>query len=104
MAYSCGAAMRPAALHSTSSVPRAAFRWETQRRRCRCIASVQPWLAECPESVEPLDDRAGAEAAAAAHRLQAVAAAAALQLVQQRGHQPGAGAAERVAQRDRAAV
>ena len=54
--------------------------------------------------LDALDDRDVGLAAALAHRLQAVAAAGALELVQQRGHQPGAGRAERVAERDRAAV
>ena len=42
--------------------------------------------------------------AAFAHGLQPVAAAGALELVEQRGHQPGTGGAERVAERDRTAV
>ena len=53
---------------------------------------------------EALDDGAGAEAAAAAHGHQAVAAAGALELVEGLGHQDGAGAAERVAEGDGAAV
>ena len=53
---------------------------------------------------EALDDGGVGHAAALAHRLQAVAAAGALELVEQRGHQPGAGAAERVAEGDGAAV
>src|SRR5947199_3689851 len=54
--------------------------------------------------LEPLDDGDVGLAAALAHRLQAVAAAGALELVQQRGHEPGAGRAERVAETDRTAV
>ena len=42
--------------------------------------------------------------AALAHRLEAVAAAGALELAEQRGHEPAPRAAERVAERDRAAV
>ena len=55
-------------------------------------------------ALEALDDGAGAEAAAAAHRHEAVAAAGALQLVEGLGEQHGAGAAERVAEGDGAAV
>ena len=53
---------------------------------------------------QPLDDGGVGHAAALAHRLQAVAAAGALELVEQRGHELGAGAAERVTEGDRAAV
>ena len=53
---------------------------------------------------DPLDDRGVGQAAALAHRLQAVAAAGALELVEQRRHQLRARRAERVAERDRAAV
>src|SRR5581483_9067896 len=55
-------------------------------------------------SVDPLDDRGDALAEADAHGLEPVTSAASLQLVQQRGHQAGAGAAERVAEGDGAAV
>ena len=51
-----------------------------------------------------LDHRGQALAHADAHRGQPVAAAAAAQLVGERAEQPGARAAERVAERDRAAV
>src|SRR5579864_295457 len=51
-----------------------------------------------------LDQRGRAEAAAAAHRDEPEAAAAALELVQRRGQQARAGRPERVADRDRAAV
>ena len=54
--------------------------------------------------LQPLDDRDVRLAAALAHRLQAVAAVRALELVEQRGHEPGAGGAERMPERDRAAV
>src|SRR6476659_6549528 len=57
-----------------------------------------------PGSSEPFDDGGVGETAALAHRLQAVAAAGALELVEQRGHETRTGAAERVAERDRAAV
>src|SRR6201995_813405 len=53
---------------------------------------------------DALDQRAGAEAAAAAHRDQAHLLVGALHLVQQAGHQAGAGRAKGVADRDRAAV
>ena len=54
--------------------------------------------------LHPLDDRRRAKAATAAHRLQAVAGVAALQLVEQRDHQAGAGRAEGVAEGDGATV
>src|SRR6187397_92404 len=54
--------------------------------------------------LEPLDDRYVRHAAAFAHGLQAVTLVVLLQRVDQRGHQLGAGAAERMAERDRAAV
>src|SRR5262245_54193644 len=55
-------------------------------------------------SSEPFGDGGVGEAGALAHRLQAVTAAGALELVEQRGHEPRAGAAERVPERDRTAV
>src|SRR4030088_814978 len=58
-------------------------------------------LSNAPIASEPaVDDRGGAQAAAAAHRLQAVAEVAALELVEQVAHQAGAGRAERVPDRD----
>src|SRR3954447_19226876 len=54
--------------------------------------------------LDALDDRAGAEAAAAAHRHEAYLLVRALELVQEGGDQPRAGGAERVPERDRAAV
>src|SRR5689334_25303681 len=51
-----------------------------------------------------LDDGDVGLAAALAHRLQPVSAAGALELGEHRGHQPRAGGADRVAQRDRPAV
>src|SRR5215813_13843510 len=56
------------------------------------------------ESLHPLHDRHIGHAAAFAHGLQAVALVALFQCVHQRRHQLGAGAAERMAERDRAAV
>src|SRR6187549_4042692 len=53
---------------------------------------------------DPLDQGAGAETAAAAHRHQAHLLVGALHLVEQGGDQPGAGRAERVPEGDRAAV
>src|SRR5689334_20581082 len=55
-------------------------------------------------SPEPFDDRGVGHATALAHRLQTPPAAGALELVEQCGHELRAGAAERVADRDRAAV
>src|ERR1700728_1843849 len=55
-------------------------------------------------SAEALDDGGVGLAAALAHRLQPVTATAALELVQHLGHQDRAGGAERVPERDRAAV
>src|SRR3546814_3640495 len=51
--------------------------------------------------LQPLDDRDVGDAAAFAHRLQAIAAAAFAQRMDQRRHQLGAAGAERVAERDR---
>ena len=53
---------------------------------------------------EPLDDGDVGLTAAFAHGLQAVALARALELMEHRGHQAGAGRAEGVAKRDGAAV
>src|SRR5690349_13108525 len=54
--------------------------------------------------LQPLEDRDVGLAAALAHDLEAVAAAGALELVEQGGHQAGAGGADRVAEGDAAAV
>src|SRR5574341_863251 len=70
-----------------------------RRRRGRRGKSSPP-----AELSQPLDDGGIGHAAALAHRLEAVPAATALQLVQQRGHQLGAAGAQRMAKRDRAAV
>src|SRR5439155_15879367 len=53
---------------------------------------------------DPLDARAGAEAAAAANRDEARLLVRALELVQESGDQAGAGRPERMPERDRAAV
>src|SRR5579872_6918761 len=63
-----------------------------------------PRTAAMTRRLEPLDDRGVGHAAALTHGLQAVAAAGGLEVVQQRGHQLGAGATERVAEGDRAAA
>ena len=55
-------------------------------------------------SAEALDDDRHALAAADAHRLEAEPAVARLEPVDERGHDPGAGRPERVAQRDGATV
>ena len=55
-------------------------------------------------SADPLEHRGQALAAADAHRLQAVAGLAAVHLAQQRGEDPPAGRADRVAERDARAV
>src|SRR6266446_2557397 len=55
-------------------------------------------------SLQPLHDRHIGHAAALAHGLQAVALVALLERVDQRGHQLGAGTAERMAERDGAAI
>src|SRR5437773_153472 len=54
--------------------------------------------------LDALDQRAGAEATAAAHGHEAVTATGALELVEGLRGEDGAGAAERVAEADRAAV
>src|ERR1700674_3534286 len=51
---------------------------------------------ECDWELHPFDDRCVGHAAAFAHGLQAEATAAALELVDQSGHEPRARAAERV--------
>src|SRR5262245_18138408 len=57
-----------------------------------------------PPGSETLDDRPRAEAAAAAHRDEAVATTGALMLVQGRGQKTCTGRSGRVTERDRAAV
>src|SRR5262245_60364526 len=81
------------------------------RHRCRSEAadSVQPgffllfvtWFRMAPRwssASEPLDDRHVGLAAALAHGLQPIAATGPLELVEQGGHDPGAGGADRVAE------
>src|SRR5438132_2386868 len=55
-------------------------------------------------SVQAFDDRRVGHAPTFAHRLESVAAATALKFVQQGGHEPGTGGAERVAEGDGAPV
>jgi alkylation response protein AidB-like acyl-CoA dehydrogenase len=57
-----------------------------------------------PRPLNPLDDARGRQRAAGAHGDQGQVRVAPLQLVQGGGQQPGAGRADRVAERDRAAV
>src|ERR671919_121527 len=73
------------------------------RKPSSCGVSERSMGRELPGS-DALDDRARAEAAAAAHRHQAGLLVGALQLVQERGDQAGAGRTEGVSERDRAAV
>src|SRR5437764_11736509 len=94
--------------------PRAASPTRRRGRRCwpcppsrwtgrgvgRAAELPAPWAV----SSYALDERGGAEAAAAAHRHEPDLLVGALELVQQRGDQPRAGRAERVAQGHRAAV
>src|SRR5262245_7815194 len=63
-----------------------------------------PPTSEQTSASQPLDDGAGAETTAAAHRDQAVAPVDAVELVHRLGHQDGAGSAERVAVGDGPAV
>src|SRR5574338_384505 len=63
-----------------------------------------PAMSLSARGLEPLQDRHVRLPAALAHRLQAVAAASALELGEQRRHEAPAGRADRVAERDRAAV
>src|SRR5512144_384587 len=72
-----------------------------ERRACTGHRSL---LTGHVSSSDPFDDRARAEAAAAAHRDQRIAAIGALDLMQRGGDQARAGAAGRMAERDRAAV
>ena len=82
----------------TSPAP-ALLRWATSRQpgvSARARARSMP--------SDTLDERARPQASSAAHRHEADLAVGALELVQQRGDQPRAGGAERVAERHRAAV
>src|SRR6185437_16597710 len=66
-------------------------------------AGAQTWSSARPGS-DPLEDRGDALPAADAHRVERVPAAGALELVQRLDDQDGAGGADRVAERDPAAV
>src|SRR5690606_38124530 len=79
----------------------AACLWSSAAGKPACDRELQAVLSLRSEA---LDDGGVGEAAALAHRLEAVAAAGSLELVEQRRQQLGARAAERVAQRDGAAV
>src|SRR5688500_15958623 len=68
------------------------------------FAGLRPANSTKKRSAQALDDRRVGHAAALAHGLQAPAAAGALELVEQCGHELGAGAAERVTEGDGAAV
>src|SRR5262245_34919812 len=73
----------------------------------RMLCSTHPQgrrFAYFQRSLDALDQRARAEPAAATHRHEADLLVGALELVQQRRDQAGAGRAERVPERDRAAV
>ena len=72
--------------------------------RCVPQSTASQRRGPSPFSSEALDEGAGAEAAAAAHGDQRAATAGALELVERGGDQAVAGAAGRVAERDRAAV
>src|SRR2546423_4229468 len=74
---------------------RTASRASSLRRTPRMIALTR---------LDALDDRARAEASAAAHRHEADRLVGALELVQERRDQAGARGAERMPERDRAAV
>src|SRR5690606_16865350 len=94
---------------STGRPPAAPLRGP--RGRLRAPSGTQPTVGY-PQgrprppgaSAEPLDDGRVRHAAALAHRLEAVAAARALELVEQRGHEARPRAAEWVAKGDGAAV
>src|ERR1700753_4469581 len=61
-------------------------------------------ICEITGKSDPLDQRTGAQPAPATHRHQPHLLVGALHLVQQAGHQAGAGRPQRVADRDRGAV
>src|SRR4029079_10907169 len=63
-----------------------------------------PGYDRAGRDLQALDDGGVGHAAAFAHRLEAVPAAGALELVEQRRHQAGARCAERVTERNGAAV
>src|ERR1700688_3608158 len=70
----------------------------------RDASSAQTESSPHPRSDRSVDQRPGSEPTTAAHRLQAVAPVAPLQLVEQRGHEPRPAGAERVTECDRSAV
>src|SRR5438067_6099953 len=61
-------------------------------------------IASAPSRCEPLDEHRHPLAAAHAHRLEPDRRVERLEVVEERAHDPGAGHAVRVAERDRAAV
>src|SRR3546814_10436411 len=79
----------------SSDLPLLQARAGTRNRATHCRRS---------QSAQPLDDRHIRHTAAFAHRLHAIATVRAFQLMQQRRHQLHTGGAERMRQRDRAAV
>src|SRR4051812_47910718 len=97
---------KPPTASSPSSAPLAT---SAMVRARRCAARLT-WGWLCPSvptslpELQTLDDRHVGLTAAFAHRLQAIAAAGALELVQQRRHQAGAGGSERMAEGDGATV
>src|SRR5262249_36865777 len=77
----------------------------SSRANSRASACTSRWVSlRVVLTSAPLEDRGVGGPAALAHRLQAVAGAGAAHAVDQRGHEPRAGGAERVPERDRAAV
>src|SRR5215472_10474148 len=92
------------------SYPQAASRLRLTERgvaTTRGVAPVRSWQAKGSDAccrLQPLDDGRDPLAEADAHRLQPDALVGALQLVQQRRHELGPGAAERMAERDCATV
>src|SRR3954468_13579691 len=67
------------------------------------VRSMRP-PSSLSRGLDPLDQRAGAETAATAHRHEADLLVGALELVQERRDQPRPGGAERMAEGDRTAV
>src|SRR3954466_4677003 len=78
-----------------------ARRWWAARHTAAARGRRPRWKAMASDA---LDERGGAEAAAAAHRHEAELLVLVLELVQQRREQPRAGRAERMAERHRAAA
>src|SRR6516162_4819793 len=86
----------------TTGIPWAPVPPMTKIREVLCEDNVVAFLVL--PALQALDDGGVGHAAALAHRLQAVPAAALFERVDQRGHEAGAAGAERVADRDGAAV